>query len=356
MTAADLTLNSAEGGMGVVKPKRTTHASVKTWLKWIAFLIFVMVLIGGATRLTDSGLSITEWQPIMGAIPPLSDADWQVLFNKYKETTEFKVQNSFMTLEQFKPIFWWEWGHRQFGRLIGVAFLLPFLYFLARGRLSNAMIVRLAVIFTLGAAQAALGWYMVQSGLTGRTDVSQYRLAAHLTLAALLFASIIWTIFSVDENRKLRITFDSVIATILVALILLQISFGGFVAGMDAGHASYTWPKMNGAWIPDGLWTLQPQWLNVFENALTSQFTHRVFAYVTLVLTILHAWRAFTLSAFVLAYAVFTQAAIGILTVMLKLPFSLALAHQGFAFIVLAFAVSNLNRQLVTRVPVPDQQ
>ncbi len=339
-----------------VPAKRTTHPSARTWLNWMAFLVFVMVLIGGATRLTDSGLSITEWQPVIGAMPPLNEADWNTVFEKYKQTTEFKIQNRWMTLADFKPIFWWEWGHRSFGRFLGIAFLLPFLYFLVRGRLSNAIIPRLLVIFLLGAAQGALGWYMVMSGLAERTDVSQYRLAAHLTLAALLFAAILWTAWGVGRQRGWPRSFDAFFALFLALLVFAQIAMGGFVAGLDAGTVSHTWPKMNGAWIPDGLWTVSPPWLNLFENALTVHFAHRALAYITFILAVMHAWRAFTLSSMLLAYMIFTQACIGILGVMLQLPFSVALAHQGFALVVLAIAVRNVHRQLAMRAPDPDQQ
>jgi heme a synthase len=338
------------------KPKRETHPSVRTWLNWVAFLVFVMVLIGGATRLTDSGLSITEWDPIMGAIPPLSDTDWNTLFEKYKQTTEFKVQNAWMTLADFKPIFWWEWGHRAFGRFIDIVFALPFLYFLIRGRLSNAIIPRLIVIFLLGAAQGALGWYMVKSGLSERTDVSQYRLAAHLVLASVLFAAILWTSWGIGHRRGWPVTFDSLFAIFLLLLVFAQIALGGFVAGLDAGLVSNTWPKMNGNWIPDGIWSIQPAWRNIFENATMIHFAHRTLAYATLILAIMHAWRAFTLSSMLLAYVVFTQGCIGVLALMLKLPFSIALAHQGFAMVVLAVALRNVNRQLVMRAPDPDQR
>jgi heme a synthase len=338
------------------KQVRTTHQSVKTWLYWVASMVFIMVLIGGATRLTDSGLSITEWQPLLGALPPMGDADWNLFFEKYKQTTEFKVQNSWMQLRDFKWIFWWEWGHRMFGRLIGLAFVVPFLYFLVRGRIAARLIPWFIVLLLLGAAQGGLGWYMVKSGLADRTDVSQYRLAAHLATASLLFASILWVAMGIGLKSVLPKTIEQFTAIMLLLLILAQISFGGFVAGLDAGEASQTWPKMEGAWIPENLWPMQPAWRNVFETALTVQFVHRVMAYATLLLAAIHAWRAFNLPSIILAYAVFTQAFIGIIMLILHLPIGLALTHQAIALVVLAFAVRNVHRQVSRPVPVPDQR
>lgn len=335
---------------------RTTHASVRSWLYWMAALVFLMVVIGGATRLTDSGLSITEWQPLLGALPPFNDADWNLLFDKYKLTTEFKIQNSWMQLGDFKFIFWWEWGHRQFGRFIGVAFVLPFLYFLARGRIAPRLLPWLVVLLLLGAAQGALGWFMVKSGLVDRTDVSQYRLAAHLTLAAVVFAAIFWVALGIGFQRFWPRTIDQFTAILLLLMLLAQIAMGGFVAGLDAGEASNTWPKMNGAWIPDNLWTAQPIWRNFFENALTVHFVHRALAYATLVLAAIHAWRAFNLPSLILSYALFTQLCIGVILILLHLPMGLALAHQAFALVVLAFVVRNMHRQLSRPEPVPDPQ
>ncbi len=355
-STVDTTITTLDLPATEIKPTRTTHKSVRTWLMFVAFLVFCMIVIGGATRLTDSGLSITEWNPALGALPPMNDADWNMVFEKYKQTTEFKVQNNWMQLSDFKPIFWWEWGHRQFGRLIGIVYLVPFLYFLVRGRIANRLIPWLLVLFLLGAAQGALGWYMVKSGLADRTDVSQYRLAAHLAAATVLFAAILWTALGIGYKRFAPRSFDQLMAIFLLLLVFIQIVFGGFVAGLDAGHAATTWPKMNGAWMPEGLWTLQPLWRNAFESALTINFLHRTSAYVVLALAILHAWRAFNLSSMILAYAIFTQACIGVLSLVLKLPLSLALVHQAFAILVLTVAVRNVHRHHSMKVPVPDQQ
>jgi heme a synthase len=309
----------------------------------MAFLVFVMVAIGGLTRLTDSGLSITEWQPLLGALPPTTDAEWQLLFDKYKQTTEFKIQNNWMQLADFKPIFWWEWGHRQFGRLIGVVYIIPLLYFLVRGRIALRLVPALVLLFVLGGLQGALGWYMVQSGLAERTDVSHYRLAAHFLLASVLFSAILWIAFGIGWRRA-RFSFNSVSAFLLLLLVFIQLIAGALMAGLDAGHASDTWPKIAGAWIPDGLMTLEPLWKNAFDNALAVHFNHRMMAYATLLLACLHAWHAFNFSSMIFAYSVFTQITLGILLVILKVPVGLALGHQLMALLVLAAAVWNLHR------------
>ncbi len=339
-----------------IKVVRETHPSVVTWLKAVAFLVFCMILVGGATRLTDSGLSITEWQPLSGALPPLNEADWNVLFGKYKLTTEYQVQNAWMQLSDFKYIYWWEWGHRQLGRLIGLAFVLPLIYFVVRGRIANSLLLWLGVLLALGAAQGAMGWYMVQSGLSGKTDVSQYRLAAHLVLAALLLAALLWTAYGIGVRRAFPRTVNQWFSVLMLVLIFAQLAMGAFVAGLDAGQAANTWPKMAGAWVPDGLDVLQPAWRNVFENAMAVQFTHRMFAYALLALAMLHAWSAFNMPSMILAYAIFTQACIGIMVVLLNLGIGTALLHQAFAVIVLVLAVRNMHRQLTMPGPVPDPQ
>ncbi len=331
----------------VKKPSRAETAipMVRRWLLLVAIMIFAMVVVGGATRLTNSGLSITEWQPILGAIPPLSAADWQTAFEKYQQLPQYKVLNGGMNLTGFQYIYWWEWSHRFLGRAVGVTFLLPFLAFAITGRLQRRTWPKLLLLFVLGGLQGALGWYMVASGLIDRVDVSQYRLAAHLTLACVLFAAVLWVMFGLYAKRRPFSNFDSVFALFLVALVLLQIAAGGFVAGLDAGQGYNTWPKMDGQWIPAGLSAMQPLWLNAFENALTVQFDHRLLAYALFVLAVCHAYRTFTLSAMLLAYAVFAQACLGILTLMLHVPLPVALVHQAGALIVLTAAIWNLHKK-----------
>ena len=244
-------------------------ARIRAWLLVVAALVFVMVSIGGATRLTGSGLSITEWQPIVGTLPPLSQADWLEAFAKYRQIPQYEHVNRGMSLEAFKVIFWWEWTHRFLGRLIGAAFLLPFLYFLAAGRISRALAARLAGIFALGALQGAVGWYMVRSGLADRIDVSQYRLALHLGLAILIFGALIWVALSLDRRRDSAAWSPQAIAAgLIVLLVFVQIELGALVAGLKAGAGYNTWPLMDGRLVPSGLGAMQPWYLNLFENAL----------------------------------------------------------------------------------------
>lgn len=328
---------------------------VSYWLILIAAMIAAMVVVGGATRLTGSGLSITEWNPIMGAIPPLSHADWQALFEKYQQSSQFKLQNSSMTLGEFEFIFWWEWAHRLLGRLIGVVFFVPFVIFATLHMLPRRIWGRLITIFILGGLQGALGWYMVASGLVDRVSVSQYRLAAHLTLAAIILAFVIWVTFSLSRSHEKPSNARQWTALILVPLLLLQIAAGGFVAGLDAGQGYNTWPLMDGALIPDGLGAMRPWWANLFENALTVQFDHRLLAYMIFVLVILHALSTRTISSIILAIFVVGQVALGITTLLLHVPLDTALAHQFGAIFVLASAVWNLSA--ATSVPAfrPDQ-
>jgi heme a synthase len=329
-------------------------AAVSVWLWTIAVLIGCMVIVGGATRLTDSGLSITEWRPLLGAIPPLNTADWSTAFEKYKLIPEYQIQNRGMSLADFKFIYWWEWAHRFLGRFIGLAFIVPLVVFVVTRRVAKSLWPRLLLLFVVGGLQGALGWYMVASGLSERTDVSQYRLAAHLSLAFLLFAAVVLTALRLHVSQPMQWGRGSRMALGFVALLFLQIAVGGFVAGLDAGHASYTWPQMNGAWVPDGLSNLQPVWKNWFENALAVQFNHRLLAYGLLLLAFIQAMRLRNTSATLVLAAVMCQAMLGILTVLWEVPLATALAHQGGALIVLAVALWHLSR--VTSSPVPDRR
>ena len=336
-----------------LKPE-TSSPTVAIWLWAIAFLIGCMVIVGGATRLTDSGLSITEWRPLLGAIPPLDESHWLEAFEKYKLIPEYQIQNKGMSLEEFKFIYWWEWAHRFLGRFIGLAFIVPLVFFIATKRVARSLWPQLLLLFVIGGLQGALGWYMVASGLSERTDVSQYRLAAHLTLAFALFAAVVFTAFRLNDHKSLNWGRGSLFSIGFVALLFCQIAAGGFVAGLDAGHASYTWPKMNEAWIPDGLSVMQPIWKNWFENALAVQFNHRLLAYVILLLAAVNALWLRTTTATVLLIAVLCQAILGILTVLWQVPLFTALVHQGGALVVLALALWHVVS--ITRVPVPDRQ
>jgi heme a synthase len=312
---------------------------VRVWLYAIAALVLLMVVVGGITRLTGSGLSITSWKPISGVLPPLSTADWEAEFAAYRQIPQYEVYNSWMGLEDFKSIFWWEWIHRFLGRVIGVAFAVPFLVFLVQKRFDWSLAAPLAGLFLLGGFQGFLGWWMVSSGLSELTSVSQYRLAAHLTAAALLFIALIYL--------ARRLTPRSTVAAgprwpivLLLVLLLVQIAAGAFVAGLDAGLNYNTWPLMDGALIPSGLDALQPLWRNLFENSLTVQFVHRGIAYLIL------AQVLFMLVARMgqgwlprIAGLVLLQVALGVATLLSAVPVSLALGHQALAFM-LAGAVT----------------
>ncbi len=329
-------------------PANVRHTRiVRIWLLSVAALVFVMVLVGGATRLTESGLSIVEWKPVTGALPPLSEADWQAEFGKYQTIPQYKQLNHGMSLEEFKTIYWWEWTHRFLGRIVGVAFLLPFLFFLWRGWIASHWRLRLWTIFGFGALQGAVGWWMVASGLTERLSVSQYRLAFHLTLACMIYAALVWSAQAIAGAGTGAASDARKSARGLMILVLIQIYLGALVAGMDAGLTFNTWPLIDGRFIPSAarLFFEDPPWRNFFENALTVQFNHRMMAYVLWIAAILHALQARresnsgTLGAMWLAGAVTVQAAIGIVTLLHQAPLPLALMHQAMAMIVLTIAV-----------------
>ena len=329
--------------------------SVRWWLVAVAALIAVMVLVGGATRLTESGLSIVEWKPVTGSLPPLGEAAWTQAFDAYKAIPQYRQMNAGMSLAEFKTIFWWEWSHRLLGRVIGMAYLLPFLWFLWRGVVGGELKRRLWGIFALGALQGAVGWWMVASGLSERVEVSQYRLATHLVLALLIFAAIVWTLRRLGENApssappRLKIS-----AVILLALTFVQLYLGALVAGLRAGKIYNTWPDIDGGFIPSAarLFFETPWWRNLFENTLTVQFEHRMVAYTLFVLAVLHAIDAALQragkpvidGALWLLGVVALQATLGILTLLNQVPMDLALAHQAVAIAVLTYAVFQVVR------------
>lgn len=313
---------------------------VRVWLYCVAALVLLMVVVGGATRLTESGLSITSWKPISGIVPPLSDADWQAEFAAYKQIPQFQVLNSWMSLEDFKTIFWWEWGHRFLGRVIGFAFAIPFLVFLVQKRFTWRLATPLAGLFVLGGFQGFLGWWMVSSGLSELTSVSQYRLAAHLGAAALLFVALIWVARRLTPAGVRSGDASTWPAAGLLILLLLQIVAGAFVAGLDAGMGYNTWPLMDGEWIPRGLDAMVPLWRNLFENSLTVQFVHRTIAYVIVAYAVFLAWRQSRAGGFTgphawlprIAGLILLQVGLGIATLLAAVPISLALGHQALAF------------------------
>ncbi|TMJ36092.1 MAG: heme A synthase [Alphaproteobacteria bacterium] len=331
--------------------QQQAHPWIRAWLWFAAFLVFTMVIVGGATRLTDSGLSITEWQPLLGAIPPLTEADWLAAFGKYKLIPEYSQVNQGMSLAEFKFIYWWEWTHRFLGRFIGLVMVLPFLAFWLTRRIEPRLVARLIVLIVLGGLQGALGWYMVESGLVDRIDVSQYRLAAHLSLATFIFGAMVWTALGIGDRTGHRPRTSRQWAALgLAALVLLQIAAGGFVAGLDASMGYNTWPFMDRQWIPRGLLIMEPAWRNFFENAMTVQFDHRLIAYSVALYAALYTWRVQSPAALAVIAAVALQVALGIATLLAQVPLSLGLMHQAGAMIVFATAIWAVHEALAQPV------
>lgn len=343
---------------------RSSLAAIATWLFIVAALVVIIIGVGGATRLTDSGLSITEWSPIMGAIPPLSDADWQAAFAKYQSIPQYQILNKGMGLDAFKTIFWWEWGHRQLGRVIGLAYVLPLLGFLVAGWVPRRLILPLLAIGPLIALQGVVGWFMVKSGLSpNQIAVSPYRLTLHLSLAFAVLGLLLWQALRVRHTMRGeafapgRMTVGTVTAGLLVAGLYLQIVLGGFVAGTRAGLTYNTWPLMDGALIPAGLGMLEPWYLNLTENITTVQFNHRMLAYAIMILAAAHAIGLFVrrhhdrATAGLVAAGVFAQAGLGIVTLLAatggRIPLLLGVSHQVGAAILFALAILHLSRMMI---------
>jgi cytochrome c oxidase assembly protein subunit 15 len=334
--------------------------AIARWLKLCLVLVFAMVILGGVTRLTDSGLSMVTWHPT-GMLPPIGSDQWQAEFELYQQYPEYQKLNRDMTLDGFKSIFWFEYSHRMLGRLIGLVFLLPFLYFLLRKMIRPGLTPRLVVMFLLGGFQGLLGWYMVKSGLVSNPHVSQYRLTAHLLSAILIYGFILWTIFNLSFPLKYRPLADSGApgwrraSLALLVLLLITIASGGFVAGLDAGMIFNTFPLMGGSLVPDGIGALQPWYLNPLENLVAVQFNHRWLAVVSGVLLII--WYIRGRSAFddaviqrgfkLVGMMVIIQLALGIATLLMQVPVLLGALHQAGAlllFSVLLFNVHALSR------------
>ena len=327
---------------------RSDRVAVATWLLACCALVFAMVVVGGVTRLTHSGLSIVEWQPIMGALPPLNDAQWEEAFAKYRETPEFRLRNHDMTVEGFKGIFWWEYFHRLLGRIIGVAFFVPFAWFLWRRRLEPGLAWKLGGIFVLGGLQGAMGWYMVMSGLVDDPRVSSLRLAAHLGLAFVIYGLMLWVALGlllrgrspVSDAARRRAGF-------LVALVFVMVLSGALVAAIRAGFAYNTWPLMDGHLLPPDILVLEPWWANLVHNMATVQFVHRTLALVVAAVVVL-VWvrvrheppnaRARTWSHLLLAFAAL-QVGLGIATLVLQVPLARAALHQAGAVLLFTCAI-----------------
>ncbi|HIP23680.1 MAG TPA: heme A synthase [Rhodobacteraceae bacterium] len=327
----------------VKKAKAVPRRAIVVWLGIIFVMLLAMIAIGGLTRLTDSGLSITEWKPITGAIPPLNAADWAVEFGKYQTSPEFLLQNHAMTLEEFRRIFWWEWGHRLLGRLIGVVWAIGFFWFLARKQIPTGYTGKFLTLGVLGGLQGALGWWMVSSGLTGRmVDVASYRLALHLGLAFIILGLITWYVLSIRKSgaellqaRRRREGGLMAFSTVLLVVLFAQVLLGALVAGIDAGRSFPTWPDMAGEFLPSESFGYTPLWSNFFENPALVQFNHRLMGYIAFVLGLALWWKArrspvaATRGAFrVMAVMMLAQVVLGIFAVLYLARLDIALTHQ----------------------------
>src|SRR5664279_3672935 len=327
--------------------------AVRRWLLAVAAMIFLTLLVGGATRLTESGLSIVEWKPVSGVLPPMTEGAWQAAFENYQKIPQYRELNRGMDLDAFKTIYWWEWSHRMLARLTGAVFLLPFLVLLWRGAIPPKLRTRLWVIFSGGALLGVVGWWMVASGLSGSlVKVSQYRLAFHLTMTCAVYAAVLWTAWQLKPRppniapTRLRIT-----ALAVAGLVLCQIYLGALVAGLDAGLIYNTWPQIDGVLVPEAarLWFDDTGWRNIFENRLTVQFDHRMIAYAIFLAAMFHFGDALRSrralrGATILALLVTLQVALGIVTLLEQAPLPLALAHQALAIVVFTFAIVHAER------------
>lgn len=331
------------------------------WLLACCALVFAMVVVGGITRLTHSGLSIVEWQPIVGALPPLDDAQWQETFAKYRATPEFRLRNHDMTLAGFQRIFWWEYFHRLLGRLVGVAFFVPFAWFLARRAVPAKLAWKLGGVFALGALQGAVGWFMVESGLVDDPRVSSLRLAMHLGLALAIYAAMLWLALGLlSDGRPGAVRGPKRHAAALAALVYLMMLTGALVAGIRAGLAYNTWPLMEGHWVPPEIMSIDPWWKNFVYNMATVQFDHRTLAVVIAIVAAALWWRVRRDPSAgpgakawgnALAAAVALQLAAGISTLLLRVPLPLAALHQALAVAVFTCALGVL-RALVPARPL----
>jgi cytochrome c oxidase assembly protein subunit 15 len=338
------------GERAVGQAGRSTQ-EVRLWLFAVAALIFVMVIVGGGTRLTESGLSITEWKPVTGVIPPLSEGGWRAAFDSYKQIPQYAALNPDMTLDGFKAIYAWEWGHRLLARLIGLAFILPALWFWRRGALTGALGRQVLVATGLLALEPIVGWWMVSSGLADRVEVAQDRLALHLLIAAATFAALIYAAVGLGPPRgEQRIGAGFVAsAAAFAALIFFQVGLGALVAGLRAGLTDNTWPLMSGKLLPEGLFGLTPWPASIVDDVTTAQFDHRLVAYLVVLFALAQAYAAWRRApgsplarrAAALAALALLQAWLGIATLLLVVPIGLALAHQALALALLGAAVAH---------------
>ncbi|MCF7700479.1 heme A synthase [Loktanella sp. M215] len=328
---------------GIDSRGQGARGAIRVWLMVLFALLVAMIAVGGLTRLTDSGLSITEWRPVTGALPPLDDAAWQAEFAKYQASPEYQLQNVGMDMAAFKQIFWWEWGHRQLGRVIGLVWALGFAGFAVTRKIPKGWTGRLFLVGVLGGLQGAIGWWMVSSGLKGgMTDVASYRLATHLGLAFIIFGTITWHILKIGRRSADLLTARRAgdarlwqLSNALMGLAFLQIVLGALVAGIDAGRGYPDWPLMAGGWLPPDMWQLTPIWRNLFENDGTVQFIHRMSGYVLFLFGLYVWWRSRgsanrrTRAAFAMVMGMLVvQLALGIATVMTMAMAHVAIVHQ----------------------------
>ncbi|MGE0651865.1 MAG: COX15/CtaA family protein [Alphaproteobacteria bacterium] len=343
MTDPSARNTAATGNAGALPQAARALDAVTLWLIAVIVMVFAMVVIGGVTRLTQSGLSIVDWNPIMGAVPPLSDAAWMEAFNAYKRFPEYQRINYGMTLAEFKAIFLVEYFHRLWGRLIGLVFALPFAWFVIRGRVRGKLAWKLGGVLLLGGAQGLMGWVMVQSGLIDNPSVSAYRLTAHLMIAVAIYLILLWMVLgrTLEPSGATSLRRPALVALILV---LVTMASGGFVAGLDAGMTYNTFPLMDGRLVPDGLLMLEPAWRNPFENVAMVQFDHRVLAMASVAAVLWLGWRAAQSTgtgrarpaALASSAMVLVQGALGIATLLLVVPVSLGAAHQAGAMVLIA--------------------
>ena len=328
---------------------------IRRWYWSGAVLVFLMVIIGGITRLTGSGLSMTEWEPIMGAIPPMSDAEWIDAFEQYKQYPEYQQVNRGMSLGDFKYIFFWEYFHRLIGRVLGLVFLIPFTWFLITKKFDAQQIRRSVFLLMLGAGQGLMGWFMVQSGLIDIPAVSHYRLAVHLLLAFTIFGSCIWFAMDLSDQKREALHSLREMKTwlgIFLFFLILQITWGAFVAGMDAGHVYNTFPKMYQYWAPPELWIIEPLMLNFVENIVTVQWLHRVIGTILGIIVIVMWVRTYMLQmnfqvkmwSLALFTTVLAQYAIGVFTLVFHVPVWLGVLHQAMAAVLLGVLIAFYNR------------
>jgi cytochrome c oxidase assembly protein subunit 15 len=325
--------------------------SVIIWLIAGCLLVFMMVIVGGITRLTDSGLSMVDWNLFSGAIPPINQAEWIETFNQYKQYPEYQKQNFMFTLSEFKTIFFWEYIHRLLGRFIGLVFIIPFIYFLIKKRLSKSLIIECCILLFMGGTQGAIGWWMVKSGLVNNPDVSHFRLAIHLITAFLTFSYTFWVALKlINPSKKSHNTSLYNSSLILMLVVVIQIIYGAFVAGLDAGKVYNSWPKMHDKWIAESVYAMEPFWSNFINGIAGVQFIHRTFAFVVLglIIYIYYQSKKYTLlknediAINLLMVTVLFQMVLGIITLVMGVPLWLGVLHQVGAFILLASTVFSI--------------